>query len=117
MNRLKLNEYQKISKRTLPERGNLLEKKWALANYSLGLVEESGECGGHIKKHAFHGHELNVEEVKNELGDVLHYAAGLATMCGLSLESIANGNIAKLQRRYPKGFSREASIERVDIKN
>lgn len=114
---MKLNEYQKISKRTLPERGNLQEKKWALANYGLGLVEESGECGGHIKKHAFHDHELNVDEIKNELGDVLHYAAGLATMCGISLESIASANIAKLQQRYPKGFNSEASINRVDIKN
>jgi len=111
---MKLNEYQKLSKRTLPVRNDFQEKKWALANYGLGLVEESGECGGHIKKHAFHGHELNQEEIKNELGDVLHYAAGLATMCGLSLESIATGNIEKLRKRYPKGFSSKDSINRIE---
>lgn len=114
---MKLNDYQKMSKRTLPERKDLTEKKWALANYALGLTGESGECGDHIKKHAFHGHELDVDEIKNELGDVLHYVAGLATMCGLSLEGIANGNITKLQKRFPKGFSTEASINRADTKN
>lgn len=114
---MKLNEYQKLSKRTLPSREGLQERKMALANYGLGLTGEAGECGDHIKKYAFHGHELNVEEIKNELGDVLHYLAGLATMCGVSLEEVANANITKLQKRYPKGFDSKASIDRVDIKN
>ena len=114
---MKLNEFQKLSKRTLPERNGNEERKWALANYALGLSGESGEVVDHIKKHVFHGHELNVKEIEIELGDSFHYLAGLATICGLSLESIANVNITKLQKRFPKGFSSEASINRVDIKN
>lgn len=114
---MKLNEYQKLSKRTLPRREDNNARKQALANYGLGISGESGEVVDHIKRHVFHGHELNVGEIRNELGDVLHYAAGLATMCGLSLEDVASYNIAKLQKRFPKGFSKEASINRVDVKN
>ena len=106
-----------MSKRTLPERNDNEERKQALANYALGISGESGEVVDHIKKHVFHGHDLDVEEIKNELGDVMHYVAGLASMCGISLESAASSNIVKLQQRYPKGFSSEASINRVDIKN
>lgn len=111
---MKLNEYQKLSKRTLPERKDLQGKLMALSNYGLGLAGESGEVVDHIKKHVFHGHELNLGEVRNELGDVLHYATGLATMCGLSLEDVASYNIRKLNKRYPIGFSKEDSINREE---
>lgn len=111
---MELNQYQILSKRTLPKHNSQEDMKLALANYSMGLVGESGECIDHIKKHVFHGHQLNVEEIKNELGDVLHYLAGIATMCGLSLDDIAVGNVAKLALRYPEGFTSEDSIKRVD---
>lgn len=112
---MKLNDFQNLSKRTLPKRESLEEKNMALANYSIGLAGESGEAIDHVKKFVFHGHELNVEEVKKELGDVLHYLAGIATMCDLTLEEIATENITKLQKRFPKGFSKEASVNRLDV--
>lgn len=111
---MKLNEYQKLSKRTLPKREDNEARKQALANYGLGLTGESGEVVDHIKKHVFHGHELDIGEVRNELGDVLHYLAGLATMSGLSLEDIACYNINKLNKRYPKGFNKSDSINRTN---
>lgn len=114
---MKLNEYQKLSKRTLPNYADSIDRKLAISNYSMGLAGESGEVIDILKKSVHHGHELDLSEVTNELGDVLHYAAGLATMCGLSLEEVANSNITKLQRRYPKGFSKEASIKRLDVEN
>lgn len=105
---MELNEYQNLSKRTLP-RGHFKEES---TNYALGLTGESGEVADLIKKWAFHGHILNIEELKKELGDVLHYVAGLATFHGLELEEIAEANIDKLKKRYPDGFSKEASKNR-----
>lgn len=105
---MKLNEYQELSKRTLPQDST----KESLANYGLGLSGESGEVVDHIKKYVFHGHNLNVKEIENELGDVMHYIAGLATLCGLSLENIAVKNVNKLKKRYPNGFSEEDSRNR-----
>lgn len=36
----------------------------------------------------------------------------VATTLGLTLDEIAEANVAKLQARYPAGFSHEASINR-----
>ena len=112
---MNLNEYQELSKRTLPKHDEWEDRQDALVNYSLGVMGEAGECIDHIKKHVFHGHSLNTDEIRNELGDVLHYAAGLATLCGLSLEDIAQGNVDKLRTRYPFGFNKAASIARSDV--
>lgn len=68
-----------------------------------------------FKKEVFHGHRRNPQAIKKELGDVLHYLSGLATMYGWTLEEVAMGNIEKLMKRYPSGFSKEASVQRVDV--
>lgn len=107
---MELNNYQNLSERTLPE-GSLKDKT---TNYALGLTGESGEVADCIKKWAFHGHILNLEELSKELGDVLHYISGLATFHGLELEDIAEANINKLKKRYPNGFSKKDSIKRED---
>jgi len=109
-----LNEYQYLSKRTLPEFDEYEGREGALANYGLGLTGEGGEVVDHIKKHVFHGHDLDTDYIEKELGDVLHYVAGLATMCELDLYDIAIRNIAKLKKRYPDGFSEEDSRNRKE---
>ena len=106
-----LNEYQELSKRTMPAHDDK-----GKANYALGFVGESAEVGDLIKKEVFHGHPVDVDSVKKELGDSFHYLAGLATMYGLTLQEIAEANIEKLRKRYPSGFSVEDSIKRVDTK-
>ena len=101
------NEYQALAMRTLnPE----LTEQEILLNAVMGLCGESGEVIDHVKKHLCHGHALNKEELVKELGDVAWYLAEAATALGVSLEDILKGNIKKLKRRYPEGFSTEASI-------
>lgn len=85
-----------------------------LANYTLGLVCEAGEFGDLIKKHLFHGHELDEEKVKSELGDVLWYLGNICNILDIKLEDIASGNIKKLKNRYPNGFSEQDSINRAE---
>lgn len=113
-----LNEFQEMSKRTMPKPfmvgGKAIYRKEDKANYAMGLSGEAGETTDLIKKELFHGHEVDRDAVKKELGDVLHYAAGLATMYGLTLEEVTTGNIEKLMKRYPTGFSKEASVNRVE---
>lgn len=103
-------EYQTLSKRTMPKEINGMAK----SNYAMGLTGEAGETVDLIKKEVHHGHELDQDKLKKELGDVLHYLAGIATMYGLNLEDIAVTNIEKLAKRYPNGFNTEDSIKRVD---
>lgn len=77
---------------------------------ALGLVNEAGEVAGKIKK-VFRdkGGEINNETrqaLKAELGDVLWYIAQIATELDLSLDDIAEHNIAKLYDRLDRGAIR-----------
>lgn len=105
---MKLNDYQELSKRTAEPHEN------ELLNYGLGISEEAGEVSGLIKKSFFHGHVIDADEVKKELGDVLWYLSQIARLAGLSLEEVATANIEKLRKRYPNGFSQEDSIHRAE---
>ena len=74
---------------------------------TLGLVNEAGEVAGQIKK-VFRdkGGDINPETreaLKAELGDVLWYIAQVATELDLSLDEIAESNIAKLYDRLERG--------------
>lgn len=86
-----------------------------LAAYALGIAGEAGEVADLVKKHIGHGHPLDVEKLKRELGDVLWYVAGLAELHGLWLSEVATANIEKLETRYPNGFNTADSIARKDV--
>ena len=115
---MNLNEYQNLSKRTMPIIDDVTDAEQVnkvRANYALGLTGESGEVADIVKKEVFHGHDTDQEAIKKELGDVMHYVAGVATLYGLTLEDVTQANIAKLSKRYPDGFSVEDSIRRLDV--
>lgn len=108
---MRINQYQRDAGRT----ADITKKKPFRAMVAcLGLAGESGEVIEHIKKWVAHGHQLDQEKVKKELGDVLWYVAELATVMDLHLEEIARANIRKLEERYPKGFNPLDSIARID---
>lgn len=103
------NEYQKLAMITLNKE---LNKKEMLLNSVMGLCGESGEAIDLVKKHYFHGHELDKEKLIKELGDIAWYLAEAATALDISLEDILVANIDKLKKRYPEGFDKEKSILR-----
>lgn len=105
-----LNEYQLLAQRTADITGNDLEKK--LLNGCMGMCGEAGECIDVLKKHMMQGHEPDFEKMIKELGDVLWYVAETATALGVTLEEVAQRNIAKLKARYPDGFCADKSIHR-----
>lgn len=85
-----------------------------LACWALGVTGEAGEFADLIKKHLYHGHPLDREKIAQELGDVLWYVSVAARALGFNLSEIAEGNLSKLCRRYPDGFSAERSLHRED---
>ena len=106
-----INEYQKLAMVTLnPE----LSKKDVLINGVMGLCGESGEAIDIVKKHLHQGHELDKEKLAKELGDIAWYLAETAWALDIPLEEILQGNIEKLKRRFPEGFSAERSIMRTE---
>lgn len=76
-----------------------LEHIWYPA---IGLSGEVGEILNKVKKYWRDGKNVNVEELKGELGDVLWYVAALASELDLKLEDIAASNITKLEGRIKR---------------
>ena len=85
-----------------------------LLNGALGLTGEAGEVSDMIKKHIFHGHDLNRGELVKEIGDCAWYLALLCHAIDISLDEVLIANVEKLRNRYPEGFSSEASINRTE---
>ena len=104
------NEYQKLAMKTLNTK---LDKKDILINSVMGLCGESGEAVDIVKKHLFHGHELDRDHLIKELGDIAWYLAEAATALDVSLDDILVANIDKLRKRFPEGFDEERSKVRA----
>lgn len=107
------DEYQKAVLRTASMDSDYMRK---VATFGLGLAGESGEVVEMVKKFVGHRHPMENEKLKKELGDVLWYLAAIASEFQISLDDVMVANIEKLKKRYPEGFSAEASIARVDTK-
>ena len=97
------NDYQNKSRKTAkyPAIGH------PIIYPALGLVNEAGEVAGKIKK-VFRDKDGQINEetrqaLKAELGDVLWYIAQVATELDLSMDEIAEYNIAKLYDRLERG--------------
>ncbi|EJS58448.1 hypothetical protein ICE_01857 [Bacillus cereus BAG1X1-2] len=119
-----LNDYQEATLRTWNSKTDFGER---VSNAALGLTGEAGEVADIVKKAIYHGHGFqpshcpgeedgNTYKLVLELGDILYYLSIMAHELGYTLQDIAEMNIAKLAKRYPDGFSREASQTRVDVK-
>lgn len=74
-----------------------------MVNAALGLAGEVGEYVDMVKKHKHHGHDLDRDKIKLELGDIAFYLASAADEQGLTFEEILQCNVDKLTKRYPKG--------------
>jgi NTP pyrophosphatase (non-canonical NTP hydrolase) len=105
---MNLTEYQAAVTRTRATSDRQDTLKLALA----GLCDELGEIAGPLKKSLWQGHALDRTHLQDEIGDVLWYLATLCNALGLSLETALEGNVAKLRKRYPDGFSCECSLHR-----
>jgi NTP pyrophosphatase (non-canonical NTP hydrolase) len=100
---MRISEYQELSRRTAtyPDAGeNIIYP-------TLGLAGEAGEVAEKVKKllrdDAGVLSDERREALAGELGDVLWYAAQVATEAGLDLEAIAQGNLDKLLSRQRRG--------------
>ena len=108
---MNLDEYQRLAARTL---NPALDRDRRLMDAAAGLAEEAGETLGRVRKHLYVGHPLDRDGLVKELGDALWCLAAVATALDVPLHEVAEANIAKLRKRYPDGFSAEASVRRGD---
>lgn len=103
---MEFHDYERAANRTTnPD----LTDATRLMDAAAGLAEEAGEVLGLVRKHLYVGHPLDRERLSAELGDALWCLTVAARTAGLTLEDVARSNLVKLERRYPQGFSSQAS--------
>lgn len=105
------DEYQRSAARTLIDAPDAIytNNEIMLVWNAIGLAGEAGEVANTIKKAVFHRHGVDRRQMIDELGDVLWYVAALCSKLNVPMSSVMELNIAKLQKRYPNGYTSEDS--------
>lgn len=100
---IELNEYQSNAESTAIYPGAGTDD--GITYTILGLVGEAGELGNKWKK--YFRDDISLEDtldiMRKELGDVLWYVALAAAEFGVTLEEVAQQNLAKLAARQQAG--------------
>lgn len=107
-NKFTFDEYQDVATKSIDTR---LADNEKLHHALFGLSAEVGEVTSLYQKY-LQGHQLDIEHLKIEIGDVLWMVAELCTAMDLRMSEVAEGNNAKTTSRYPNGFESERSLNR-----
>ncbi len=101
---MKFDEYQQRALTTVLTTDDKFKD---LLHWVLGINGESGEIAEKVKKiiRDKNGqvNEEDKQDLAKEIGDVLWYLAVFADQLGVSLDDIAQQNLAKLQSRKKRG--------------
>jgi len=81
---------------------------------AIGLAGEAGEVLDIVKKSWVYGKALDEAKLQEEAGDVLHYLTMLCIKMGWTWQDLIDNNTAKLNKRYPNGYTDQAAIARAD---
>lgn len=132
-----LNQYQSMALRTMADQATIRVRNytdaWAMAvlpetliqksglapstilvqidNASRGMGADVGEVLTCVQRCLEYGKALDVENMKEELGDVLWRIVQMCDALDTTLEEIAKRNVAKLQARYPEKYTDEQAHE------
>lgn len=106
---MELKEYANEIKRTMP---NLGTNELDGLHMAIGIATEAGEVLDVYKKNLAYGKDLDVVNIKEELGDLMWYAVNLCTLLGADMRELLDTNVAKLRLRYPEGFTEDSAINR-----
>jgi NTP pyrophosphatase (non-canonical NTP hydrolase) len=106
---MNINDYQNKAARTCAKiDGAILDD----LHMVLGMQTEAAEIADVYKKHIAYKKELDLVNVKEEIGDLMWYIANLCNMNSWDLREILDTNISKLEARYPEKFTEEQAINR-----
>ncbi len=86
--------------------------KTRLLHAVCGIQSEGGEIADTVKRHIYYGQPLDDQNLKEEVGDLLWYAALICNAIDVSLSEVMRANIAKLETRFPDKFSEELAAEK-----
>lgn len=109
---MQFNDYQREAIKTA-----IYPEKYRLLYPTMGLAGEAGELANKVKKFMRDRSDMEVYTADRhglaaELGDILWYVAAVATDIGLSLDDVAQGNLAKLATRAERNTISGSGDER-----
>ena len=108
-------QYAELAERVLGNALNDHPRAVRLIHMALGISGEAGEVTDIIKKNFMYDKKLDIDHLKEELGDMLWYMSNLLDEIGSTFEEVMQLNVDKLAKRYPKGeFSEKDALERKD---
>lgn len=116
------NEFVKLALKTESNDFNQIilrlnsERVIRLLHASMGLVTEAAEMMDAMKKFIFYGKDLDIVNLKEELGDSDWYKAIAVDELGTSFEDVWEMVIKKLKARYGEKFNEDGAINR-DLEN
>lgn len=117
------NEYQWTALRTMADQETILRrnlhgldksgsrqpldpvKLTQLNNAARGMAGDVGEVNTCIQQALEYGRQLNLVNLKEELGDVLWRIVQACDAVGFTLEEVMQANVAKLLKRYPDKYT------------
>lgn len=105
---MNIEQYKADSARTLIDKGYDMN----LLHAAMGIGTEAGELLDAFKRKIFYGKELDVVNVKEEIGDIMWYIAILLRELDLDFEDILQLNIDKLRARFPQKFTETHALNR-----
>lgn len=83
-----------------------------LLHAAIGLCTETGELQDMLKRHIFYGADIDLINIKEEIGDILWYVALALDELDTTFEKVMKANIEKLKQRYPDKFTKENALNR-----
>lgn len=78
---------------------------------TIGICSEAGELADAYKRAQFYDQIYDRINAKEELGDLCWYMSIIMDVLDCTWEEIWEANIAKLKKRYPEQFTKEAAAE------
>ena len=105
---------KRLTKSGVEINSTLIPHKANIWHLSSALMCETGELFDPLKKWIIYNKELDMENIKEELGDIEFYLEGLRRAFGITREETLEQNIEKLTRRYGNDYSDKAAQERKD---
>jgi NTP pyrophosphatase (non-canonical NTP hydrolase) len=106
-----LKEYQELCKKTA-KKFDSQEKE--ILTWGLGIAGEAGDVASCIKKTFAHDNDQKAG-IRENIGDVLWYAATICNFFNWDFQEVLKENVNKLKKRFPQGFTtQDAKRDRID---
>ncbi len=78
------------------------------------LFKASANIQGQVKKYIFHGHNLDIEFVTDQLDRIVELIDQLLNYYTCNMSNAMQLVVDKLSKRYPNGFKTKDSINRIN---